>query len=134
MQRKAHPPISQKSPVRQFSWDDVLNRYVVALFVGQVVGFTVLVALFDHSPTPLVSWAQALPETIRLVLLPVGLLAIPAVLLSLAIDALLSIVGHSPESLPALLVARGDALVFGSAYSLAIAGAWAFRNYEMRSE
>jgi hypothetical protein len=116
------------------AWNNFLNRYVILLFVIQVMGYIIVIALFDHSPTPLVGWIQALPDPVRIVLLPVGFFALPAVVLSLVIGAVLSVVGHPPESISAVLVTQGDVLVFGSAYCLAIVGAWGVRNYKMRNK
>ena len=120
--------------MRQFGRDEFANRYVAALFGVQVAGWIVLVATVDHSPTSLIGWVQALPGSVRLALLPVAILALPAVVLSLVIGTVLSVFGRPPEFIPALLVTQGDVLVFGSAYLLAVGGAWAIRNRVTRPE
>ena len=57
------------------------NRYVITLFVVQIVGWVGLVATFDHSPGPVVEWVQMLPELVRLLLLPLAILSVPALVL-----------------------------------------------------
>ena len=96
------------------------NRYVVALFSLQIVGWIGLVATFDHSPGPAVEWVQTLPAVVRLPLLPLGLLAIPALGVALAVGWLLSLAGVPPASIPPILIAQGDVLVFASAYLVAV--------------
>jgi hypothetical protein len=98
-----------------------VNKYVISLFVVQVAGWIALVATFDHSPGAVVGWVQALPEAVRLPLLPLGLLAIPALGIALAVGWLLSLAGLPPETIPTILIAQGDVLVFASAYIVAVA-------------
>lgn len=100
-----------------------VNRYVLVLFVVQIVGWVGLVASFDHSPGPVVEWVQMLPEFVRLLLLPLGILSIPALVVALVVGWVLSLGGLPPESIPPLLIARGDVLVFASAYVVAVGGA-----------
>lgn len=101
------------------------NRYVLLLFSVQVVGWTGLVATFDHSPGPVVGWVQTLPVTVRVPLLSLAVFSIPALGLALVAGRLLSLAGLPPESIPPLLVARGDVLVFASAYVVAVGCVWA---------
>lgn len=103
----------------------VINWEITVLFVLQIVGWVGLVATFGHSPAPVVGWVQTLPEIVRLLLLPLGVLAIPALVIALALGWVLSLAGVPPASIPSLLIARGDVLVFASAYVVAVGGAWA---------
>jgi hypothetical protein len=100
------------------------NRYVIIIFGVQIVGWIGLVATFDHSPGPVVDWVQMLPELARLLLLPLAILSIPAVGIALGVGWVLSLGGLPPESIPPLLIARGDVLVFASAYAVAVGSAW----------
>ncbi|ELZ88247.1 hypothetical protein C453_01665 [Haloferax elongans ATCC BAA-1513] len=101
-----------------------VNRYVLTIFVVQILGWVVIAGLIDPSPRPAVAWVRTLPEFVQLLLLPLGMLSIPAIGISLGLEWALSLVGVSPESIPAILNARGDVLVFASAYALAVVGAW----------
>lgn len=106
----------------------VINWEVTVLFVLQIVGWVGLVATFDHSPAPVVGWVQTLPEIVRLLLLPLGVLAIPTLAISLAVGWVLSLAGLPPASIPPVLIAQGDVLVFASAYVVAVCGAWVSRH------
>lgn len=100
----------------------LLNRRVAVAFVIQVVGYAALLAVYPHSATSgVVDALQGIPTV---VLLPFALPALPALALTLLAGGLLSLVGLSPSSLPALLLARGDVLFFASAVAVAVAGAW----------
>ncbi|MFC6942654.1 hypothetical protein ACFQE8_22275 [Salinirubellus sp. GCM10025818] len=101
-----------------------VNRYVLIIFVVQILGWVVIAAMIDPSPRPAIAWVRTLPEFVQLLLLPLGILSIPAIGISLGVEWALSLVGVSPESIPAILNARGDVLVFASAYALAVIGAW----------
>lgn len=101
-----------------------VNRYILIAFIVQIVGWIGLVATVDHSPGPVVVWVQLLPEMIQLLLLPLAVFSIPALGISLGIGWILSIVGFPPQSLPSLLIAQGDVLVFASAYVVAVGVAW----------
>lgn len=108
----------------EFRLSTFVNRYVLLLFVVQIVGWVGLVATFDHSPGSVVGWVQTLPELVRLLLLPLGILSIPALILALGVGWVLSLVGRPPASIPPLLIGQGDALVFASVYVVAVGGAW----------
>lgn len=101
-----------------------VNRYVFILFVVQIVGWVGLVATFDHSPGSVVGWVQMLPAAVRILLLPLAIFSIPAVGIALGIGWALAYGGLPPETIPALLIAQGDILVFASAYAVAVSGAW----------
>ena len=91
----------------------------------QVVGYAALLAVYPHSePSAIVEALQGIPTVL---LLPFVLPAIPALVLTLAVGAVLSLVGLAPESIPALLLTRGDALFFACAYAVATASVWASR-------
>jgi hypothetical protein len=101
-----------------------VNRDILVLFVVQIVGWIGLAATFDHSPGPVVGWVQTLPVIVRALLLPLAIVSIPAVGLALVIGWALALGGVPPETIPPLLVARGDVLVFASAYAVAVGGSW----------
>lgn len=108
----------------EFRLSTFVNRYALILFAVQIVGWVGLVAMFDHSPGSVVGWVQRLPELVRLLLLPLGILSIPALIIALGVGWALSLGGLPPESMRPLLIAQGDALVFASAYVVAVGGAW----------
>jgi hypothetical protein len=58
-------------------------------------------------------------------LAPIALPVVPAPVLALAAGAVLSLVGLPPETLPPVLLARGDALFFVAAYAVGVAVGWA---------
>ncbi|QLD86672.1 hypothetical protein HWV23_13355 [Natronomonas halophila] len=102
-----------------------VNRRVAVAFVLQVLGYAALLAVYPHSElSPVVETLQAVPT---ILLIPFAFPAIPAFLLTLALGGILSLIGLSPQSLPALLLARGDVLFFISAYAIGVASAWANR-------
>jgi hypothetical protein len=75
--------------------------------------------VFPHSqPTAVVGVLGGVPIPL---LLPFALLAVPAVALAIGGGAVLSLLGISPASLPPLLLARGDVLVFVGAVVVAVA-------------
>lgn len=99
----------------------LLNRRVAVAFVVQVVGYAALLAVYPHSePSAVVEALQRLPA---ILLVPFALPALAALALTLAVGAVLSLFGLSPESLPALLLARGDVLFFACALAVAVAAA-----------
>jgi cytochrome bd-type quinol oxidase subunit 1 len=102
-----------------------VNRYVLILFVIQIVGWVGLVATFEHSPGPVVRWIQMLPVIVRILLLPLAIFSIPALGIALAVGWVLSLVGRPPETIAPLLIAHGDILVFASAYAVAVSVTWA---------
>lgn len=105
----------------------LLNGRVLAAFLLQVVGYGALLAIYAHSePSSIVELLQRAPTPL---LIPFALFGIPAVALATALGALLSIVGLSPGAIPALLVARGDVVVFVIAYGLSVASVWAYRRW-----
>ena len=101
-----------------------VSKYTILLFAVQILGWIGLVATFDHSPGPVVDWVQMLPEIVRLLLLPLGILSIPALGIALAVGWVLSVASLPPESIPPLLIAQGDILVFVSAYVVAVGCVW----------
>lgn len=97
----------------------LVNRRLTVAFVLQVVGYAALLAVYPHSePSAVVEALQWLPTPLLLV---VALPALPALALTLAVGAVLSLVGVAPESVPAVLLARGDVLFFACAYVVAVA-------------
>jgi len=110
------------SPTRS----SLLNGRVVAVLVLQVVGYVALLALFaDGDPSTAVETLAGVPA---FVLIALAIPAIPAALLAVAVGAVLAAVGLSPESLPAVALARGDVLVFVCAYLVGVAAVWADDN------
>lgn len=103
----------------------LVNRRLTVALVLQVVGYAALLAVYPHSePAAVVEALQGIPAVLLLLF---ALPAIPALALTLAVGAVLSLVGLAPESVPALLLARGDVLFFACAYVVAIASAWTSR-------
>jgi hypothetical protein len=103
----------------------LVNRRVAVAFVLQILGYAALLAVYPHSElSPVVEALQAVPT---ILLVPFVLPALPAFALTLALGGILSLVGLPPQSLPALLLARGDLLFFISAYVIGVASAWANR-------
>lgn len=100
-----------------------LNPIVVGLFLTQVIGWIVLMAMFDHTDTGIVGWVSHLPEGARIALLPFAVVALPAVILAVVLGFALSIIGIDPASIPAILLVSGDVLGLLSAYLLAIGAA-----------
>lgn len=101
----------------------LLNRRVAVAFVLQVVGYAALLAVFPHSePSAVVEALQRVPAVL---LIPFALPALAALALTLLVGAALSLAGLPPESLPALLLARGDALFFLCSYLVGVVAAWA---------
>ncbi|QLD88479.1 hypothetical protein HWV07_05300 [Natronomonas salina] len=99
----------------------LVNRRLTVAFVLQVVGYAALLAVYPHSePSAVAEALQVLPTPLLVV---VALPALPALALTLAVGAVLSAVGAAPESVPALLLARGDVLFFVCAYVVAVASA-----------
>lgn len=103
----------------------LVDRGVAAAFLLQVVGYAALLAVYPHSePSAVVGVLRSVPTVILVVL---ALPAIPALVLTLGVGAFLSLVGMPPQSMPALLLARGDAVFFASALVVAVGAAWANR-------
>lgn len=99
----------------------LVNRRLTVAFVLQVVGYAALLAVYPHSePSAVVEALQGLPTPLLVV---AALPALAALALTLAVGAVLSAVGVAPESVPALLLARGDVLFFACAYVVAVASA-----------
>lgn len=61
---------------------------------------------------------------VRLLLLPLAILSIPALVITLLVGRVLSLGGLLPESMPPLLIAQGDVVMFVSAYVVAVGAAW----------
>lgn len=96
---------------------------VLAALLLQVAGYAALLALFPHSsPTGLVDALSGVPD---FVLIPLAIPAIPATLLTILLGAVSTAVGVPPQSLPAILLTRGDVFFFASAFAVAVAAAWA---------
>lgn len=90
-------------------WGD---RYVVAGVLIQLFGYAALSALVPYSDfTVVVEPLQRVPV---ILLVPVALVAVPAVLVAIALGALLAVVGLRPHI----------GLVFMSMYLVSVAGRW----------
>lgn len=93
----------------------LLDRWVLAAVVVQLVGYAALSALVAHSEfAAVVDPLRRLPPAL---LVPVALLAVPAVALAVALGAVLSAVGVAPT--PVLVVV--------GAYVVAVAVVWLSR-------
>ena len=100
----------------------LLAGRVVAAVVLQVVGYAALLALFPHGdPTRVVEALSGVPAVI---LIPLAVPAIPATLVATAVGAVTTAAGLPPESIPAVLLASGDVVVYASAVAVAVAAAW----------
>jgi hypothetical protein len=98
-------------------------RRVLALGLVQVVGYAALLTVAPHSqPTAVVGVLDGIPTPL---LLPFAPVAIPAVVIAVGLGAVLSVAGVSPTSVPALLLARGDMLVFVGSVAVGAAAVWA---------
>lgn len=103
----------------------LVNRRVVVAFFIQLLGYAALLAVFPHSElSPIVETLRGIPA---ILLIPFALPAIPAFLLTLLSGAILSAIGAPPETLPAVLFARGDVVFFACAYAVGVASAWTNR-------
>jgi hypothetical protein len=60
---------------------------------------------------------------VRILLLPQTLFSSPALGMSLVVGWILSLAGRPPQSIPSLLIAQGDVVVFASAYVVAVGSA-----------
>lgn len=100
----------------------LFNGRVVVAVVLQVVGYAALLAVYPHSePSAIVESLRAVPAA---VLVPLALPALPALAVTIVVGAVLALLGLPPETIPAILLARGDVLFFASAYAVAVASAW----------
>ena len=110
-------------PAGWFRQIRLVDRTVVGIVLVQVVGYAALSALVPHGEfSALVEPLQRVPVV---VLIPVSILAIPAVVLALVFGALLSIVGLRPTTVSVLL----GMYVIG----VGIASLWAHRKRAHRA-
>jgi putative Mn2+ efflux pump MntP len=94
---------------------DWVNKYIVAGVLLQFVGYAALSALVPHSDfATVVEPLQRLPAVL---LVLVALVAVPVVVIAIALGALLAVVGLQPTI----------ALVLVGAYLVSIAGLWVYR-------
>lgn len=96
------------------------DRYVVATVLLQLVGYAALSALVPHSDFAAVF--EPLQRIPTILLVPVAILAVPAVVLAIALGAILSLVGLQPTTV----------LVLISAYIVSVVGLWAYRRLSDR--
>lgn len=96
------------------------DRYVVATVLLQLVGYAALSALVPHSDFAAV--VEPLQRVPTILLVPIAVLAVPAVVLAIALGAILSIVGLQPTTV----------LVIISAYIVSVVGLWAYRGLSDR--
>lgn len=113
--------------MRRFRWTDLLNGHVIVLFVVQALGGVIGMAALDHDPGPFIGrvqeWWLAAPDGVTLLLSLFVVFAIPAVVLNVLVGVLLTLLGvQAGGSVPTLLF-------YGSAYLLAVGGAWAIRRH-----
>lgn len=98
----------------------LLDRYVVVAAVVQLAGYAALSALVPHSEFAAV--VEPLQRVPPMLLIPVAVLAVPAVAVAIAFGAALSAVGLQPTVL----------LVFLSVYLVSVASAWTVRRVRRR--
>lgn len=96
------------------------DGYVVAAVLLQLVGYAALSALVPHGDFAAVF--EPLQRVPTVLLVPVAILAVPAVVLATALGAVLSIVGLQPTTV----------LVIISAYIVSVVGVWAYRGLNDR--
>lgn len=100
-----------------------LNRIVLAVFGLQLVGYAGLVAVLTHSDASLiVETMRSLPAPVAVA---IGLLAAPAMLLTILIGFFLEVVGISPYGLGTGIFSDSDVPFLIVAYALSVAvGFW----------
>lgn len=93
----------------------MVDKYIVATVLLQLVGYAALSVLIPHSDfTTVVEPFQRLPAVL---LVPVALMALPAVVVANALGALVVTVGLQPP----------NTLVLVGAYLVSVAGLWVYR-------
>lgn len=110
------------------------NRYVLVAFALQVPGYAALVGFIEHDEvTPLVGFLRGLPGVLDPLLALLGVFAVPAALISVAVVAGAAVVtgGSVPPSTG--LVTAGDLPVLLVAYLLAVGAGVAIRRYRSKS-
>lgn len=92
-----------------------VDRYVVAAVLIQLIGYAALSALVPHSDFAAV--VEPLQRVPAILLVPVALVAVPAVILAVILGALLAVLGLQPTTV----------LVFISIYFVSVVGRWTHR-------
>ena len=75
---------------------DLIDRYVVAAILLQLAGYAALSTLVPHSD--FAAAVEPLRHVPPILLVPIAVLAIPAVVVALALGALVSVVGLPPTA------------------------------------
>jgi hypothetical protein len=98
---------------------DLIDRYVVAGVLLQLVGYAALSALVPHSD--FAASVEPLRHLPPILLVPIAVLAVPAVVVAIALGLLVSVVGLRPTT----------GLVLVSIYLVSVTGVQAFRSVRM---
>lgn len=94
---------------------DWIDKYIIAVVLLQLVGYAALSALVPHSDfATVVEPLQRLPAVL---LVLVALIAVPAVVIAVALGAFFAAVGLQPTK----------TLVLAGAYLVSVASLWGYR-------
>lgn len=94
---------------------DWFDKYIVAAVLLQLAGYAALSALVPHGDFATV--VEPLRRLPAVLLLPVALIAVPAVVIAIALGVLLAAVGLQPT----------NTLVLVSAYLVSVTSLWVYR-------
>ena len=94
---------------------DLIDGYVVAAILLQLAGYGALSALVPHSD--FAASVEPLRNLPPILLIPIAILAIPAVVVAIALGVLVSVVGLQPTTV----------LVLISIYLVSVTSLWVYR-------
>jgi hypothetical protein len=94
---------------------DLVDGYVVAAILLQLAGYAALSALVPHGD--FAAGVDPLQHVPPILLVPIAILAIPAVVIAIALGVLISVVGLQPTTV----------LVLISIYLVSVTGLWVYR-------
>jgi hypothetical protein len=94
---------------------DLVDGYVVAAILLQLAGYAALSALVPHGD--FAAGVDPLRQVPPILLVPIAILAVPAVVVAIALGALISVVGLQPTTV----------LVLISIYLVSVTGLWVYR-------
>ncbi|EJN57481.1 hypothetical protein HSB1_41690 [Halogranum salarium B-1] len=80
---------------------DLIDGYVVAAILLQIAGYPALSALVPHSDFAAV--VEPLRQVPPILLVPIAILAVPAVVVAMALGVLISVVGLQPTTVLVLI-------------------------------
>ncbi len=94
---------------------DLIDGYVVAAILLQLAGYAALSALVPHSD--FAAAVEPLRQVPPILLVPIAILAVPAVVVAIALGVLISVVGLQPTTV----------LVLISIYLVSVMSLWVYR-------